>query len=47
MHRDPPISKQPRMHDGKQPHAFASNGSKTVKPGSQIYTELNKNIFVI
>ncbi len=25
------VSKQPRMHAGKQPHAFASNGSKTLK----------------
>ena len=31
MHRVLPVSEQPRMHAGKQPYAFASNGSKKLR----------------
>lgn len=48
MHRVLPVSKQPRMHAGKQPHAFASNGSKTLKTAeltNRMKAEQNKANF--
>lgn len=39
MHRVLPVSKQPRLHDRKQPHAFESHGCKIL-----MYAEQNQNI---
>lgn len=48
MHRVLPVSKQPRMHAEKQPHAFESDGSETPKSAklaNKTWTEQNKNMF--
>ena len=44
MHRVLPVSKQPRMQAGKQLHAFASNGSKTILLQNIVYAKPKTNL---